>query len=400
MNFPSNNSGESRKKFSRGQFLRDSVITASGIALMPSILSSCNKLDYQPGKGPGKGYGSGPAKGWGGTPTLTDLENAAANLDLMLKFMQVLYPFCIEYENEVFLALDSTKDNANWANFIGNIFIDIGVGMAGAIAIASGGSLALPAFACFAAFLKDWGLGKGTPSDLAGTFALFVDGHNSMEFYIEQKLRSLADPTNNYSNLLTQWENVIELNGKSYTLKDLANSTFPGKGDEYNALQTEAYTHFKKSLWNLSIMKCCTYFENYHRFTETPHANPGTFYSFIQNTFYPHNKGVYVRAKWEGEAWDLDDNWEYVYYNLGIRGYALPDAASSILFMDDTPGHIINPNGLFNRSYVFEQFSTTKPKFLFDEMASYPNYNTDTNSNNNDWDFNGGFFPILAKLTP
>ena len=397
MNLPSNHSGESGKKFSRGQFLRDSVITASGIALLPSVLSSCSKLGYQPGNG----YGSVPPKGWGGTPTLTDLQNAAANLDRMLQFMHVLYPFSIEYENEVFLALDSTKDNANWANFIGNIFIDIGVGIAGAIAIASGGSLALPAFACFAAFLKDWGLGKGTPSDLAGTFALFVDGHNTMEFYIEQKLRSLQDPKNNYSNLLTQWENEIEFNGKSYTLLDPANSPFPSdKSDEYNALQTEAYTHFKKSLWNLAIMKCCSYYENYHKYYETPHDQPGTFYLWVQNTFYAQNKGVYLRAEWQDEAWDGTDDWEYVYYNLGIGGYPLPDAAADILFKDDTPEHIINPAGLFNRSYVFQQFSTTKPEFKFDEMASFPNYNTDTNSNNNDWDYTGGLFPSLADLTP
>lgn len=397
MTLPSNNSDELSKKFSRGKFLRDSAITASGIILLPSIFSSCKKFVFEPGSGHGHGYGSGYGAGLGGVPTLADLQNAAANLTRMRAWITELYPLSIEYENAVFLLLDSTKQNENWANFIGNIFIDIAVGIAGAVAVASGGSLAMPAFACLAAFLKDWGLGKETPPNLAGTFAEFEIGHNKMQFEIEQKLGSLVDPTNNYSNLLTQWANVIEFNGKSYTLKDLANSKFPGLGDEYNLLQAEANTYFKKSLWNLVIMKCCTYYENYHLFNETPHDKPGTFYSFIQNTFYPQNKGVYVRAKWQGEEWDGDDDWTYVYYNLGIGGYPFPDKAAAVLFMDDTPGHIINPDGLFNRSYVFEQFSITKPEFLFDEMASYPNYGTDTNSNNNDWNFTGGLFPRLIQ---
>ena len=237
MNFPSNKPGEPYKKYSRGQFLRESVITASGIALLPSILSGCKKYVFDPGSGPGHGYGSGYGAGWGGIPTPADLQNAAANLTRMRAWITDLYPLSIEYELAVFELLDSTRQNENWANFIGNIFIDIAVGIAGAVAVASGGSLAMPAFACFAAFLKDWGLGKETPPDLAGTFGEFAIGHNKMQFEIEQKLSSLVDPANNYNNLLTQWTNVIEFNGKSYTLKDLANSTFPDLGDEYNQLQ-------------------------------------------------------------------------------------------------------------------------------------------------------------------
>jgi hypothetical protein len=85
----------------------------------------------------------------------------------------------------------------------------------------------------------------------------------------------------------------------------------------------------------------------------------------------------------------MDTNhFELTWWNLGIGGNAFPDAASHILFMDDTPGHIINPEGLFNRSYVFQQFSTTKPNFNGGhELASTPDRDF---ADSDDFNFTGG----------
>ena len=84
-------------------------------------------------------------------------------------------------------------------------------------------------------------------------------------------------------------------------------------------------------------------------------------------------------------------------FNLGIDGNPFPDEASRILFMDDTPSHIITPGGLFNRSYVFQQFNTTKPTFDYghelgnDEIGNL-------NPNADDWEFTGGMFPQLIQM--
>ena len=398
MNLPSNNSGESRKKFSRGQFLRDSVIAASGIALMPSILSSCNKLVYQPGKGPGKGYGSVPPKGWGGTPTPTDLENAAANLTKMRTWQKNTYGLTIEYEDGVFNDLASTKDNGNWVSFIANIFIDMAVGTAGAVAAeVDGAGLYLAAFACLTNFLKDWGVGNGTPPDLQGTFGDYQIGHDKAETEIEQKLSHLVDPTNNYSNLLAEWEDVIEFNGVNYTLADLANSTFPGLGDEYNKLQTAALTYYHKSLWNLIMMRCCELVEyEADEYPDTDYNNPSAFYfGYAVNDFYVNHKGDYMRAEAFGHTGDVA-HWIVTRYTLGVGGNSLPDVAAAVLFIDDVPGHIINPDGLWNRSYVFEQFSITKPHLHHHELAPYPNTGFHNFAATDDWAFTGGLFPKLT----
>ena len=324
--------------------------------------------------------------------TPEQLANAAANLTRMREWVTDLYPLCIEYEDAVFHALASTKENESWTNFIVDIFFDIATLLAAAGAIASGGAAAVPAFAFLSAILHDWGIGKDKPGNLLDdVFATFQFGHVRMQLAIEQKLSHLVDPANNYSNLTAAWTNPIEFNGATYTIGDLASSNFPGLGDDYNALQTAAILSFQKALWNLVIMKCCSYYENYH--TSVQIKKPMTLTQYAQQTFYPANKGVYLRAQLTYYD-DQINEFELIYWNLGIGGNPFPDEASNILFYDDTPSHVINSDGLFNRSYVFEQFSTTKPDFSKGhELSNSPD---DDFAAGDDWDFTGGVFPDLT----
>ena len=144
-------------------------------------------------------------------------------------------------------------------------------------------------------------------------------------------------------------------------------------------------------------MKCCTYYENYHQYPDTPQSPAAQFYLYAKNTFYPQNKGVYVRGEMNSYNGDGTITWQLIYYNLGIDGYPFPEAASNLLFKDDIPGHIINPDGLFNRSYVFQQFSKNKPEFKGHEIASYPNDVGNNFALTDDWNFTGGFFPKLTQ---
>jgi hypothetical protein len=118
---------------------------------------------------------------------------------------------------------------------------------------------------------------------------------------------------------------------------------------------------------------------------------------------YPQNPGRYLRAVLQYRYDSLGySSYELQSWNLGIGGYSFPKAASDVLFMDDTPTHIINPDGLFNRSYVFQQFALTKPTFLRGNYPNYPSWHElghDPNSNfyyEDDWEFNGGFFKKLT----
>ena len=314
-----------------------------------------------------------------------------------------LYDTAFKYDETVFLALASTKENGSWTNFIYDIFIDIAFLAAAATAVATGGAGLVPAFAFLSAILHDWGLGKDTPDGITGLngfFAEYQAGQIAMQTAIDTKLGYLADVSDNYSNLQAEWENnSVVVNDQTYTLMDLANTFFPDKTDhsvEYHKLYDPMYLHHRKSVWNLAIMKCCTYYRYWAQYTDTPRTPAGRFLDYMRNVHYKSLvPGCYVR----GEIyWLYDDKitWRFYQYNLGIGGYPFPEAACHELFMDDTPGHIINPAGLFNRSYVFEQFSVTKPVFPYGmELGNdtIGNFNPAAN----DWTFTGGLFPKLTK---
>lgn len=186
-----------------------------------------------------------------------------------------------------------------------------------------------------------------------------------MQFAIEQRLSSLVDPTNNYKNLTNAWQNSIPFGGKTYTVGDLASSNFPGLGDKYNALQKAARREFHKGMWNLAIMKTCTWYTNPYLQTFLPKGNTSTYVAvsnWAQENLYNTYPGVFLRYSYD-ESDGQNNLFTFCYWNLGIGGNQFPPAACNQLFQDDTPGHIINPDGLFPRRYVFEQFHTVKPDF-------------------------------------
>lgn len=310
--------------------------------------------------------------------------------------LEFLYESIFEYDSVVFGALAATKNRDDWKNFMADLFIDIAIGMAGAVPFLE---KAMPAIAIFSDILKDWGMGKNRPPELNplnGFFRVFEDGQLAMEKAIDEKLANLVEAGNNYGNLRGAWATPIVFNGKTYTLADLANTQFPDKNQNDTSKIFDAmYDHNSRAVWNLAIMRCCTYYENYHFSIGTMEKKDIVTYGW--QTHYPKYKGTYLRANYTGTDNGGNPQYELIYWNLGIGGYAFPDAASNILFKDDTPGHIINPDGLFPRSYLFEQFSTTKPEFLrkANELATIESGN-DFNSAANDWNFTGGLFPGLT----
>ena len=401
------NSEEITKKVSRRNMLRDSAITATGVVLLPSFLTGCTKdaWDYIHGH---RGHDGGGLGGAELTPE--QLKKAADNLNRMRMLLSDLYQNSFDYDEVVFLALSSTVKHPTWVNFLVNIIIDIAIAMAATAAALTANAEVIPALACLSAFLHDWGIGKDTPIDLTkldGFFAFYQDGQLAMKKALDEKLGHLTDKGNDennpYPNLQDAWKDPIVFNGKAWTLTDLANSFFPDKtnyADEYYAIYNPMYDHHRKSVWNLAVMKCCDYYRNYDYKIATPTQPGGVLLDWARNTFYKNSKGAYMRAVYLDEVDDENPpyiEWLITEYWLGIDRNEFPEAAAKILFKDDTPGHIINEAGLFNRSYVFEQFSTRKFEFPNGhELGNDQIGNLNTAAD--DFEFTGGYFPTLIKL--
>ncbi|MEP6951032.1 MAG: hypothetical protein ABI863_17220 [Ginsengibacter sp.] len=405
MNDHTSNLKDMRNKMSRRNWLSDSAIVATGTILLPSLITGCRKDAWGIFHGDG-GHGGG---GLGDVPlTPEQLKAAADNLNRMRALLNDLYQNSFDYDETVFLALASTRQNTSWANFLVDIIIDIAAVAASTALAATGNPEFIPSIVCLSAFLHDWGIGKDRPEDLTtldGFFTEYQGGQLAMKQAIDQHLGHLTDvgTNNDYANLQAAWKDPIVFNNKPYTLADLANTYFPEKtnnADDYYSIYDPMYDHHKKSVWNLAIMKCCLYYRNWPRYIQTLTVPGGVLLDWARNTFYPASKGAYLRAVYWEKHIDVNPNtieWEIDEYWLGIDGNQFPDDASNILFKDDTPGHIINPDGLFNRSYVFEQFSLRKFEFpygheLGDDLTGNINAAAD------DFNFTGGFFPQLIHL--
>lgn len=383
------------KKLSRRNWLRNAAITATGAVVLPSFLTGCTKEQWDDviDKIPGGGVGAEPPL------TPEQLSKAVDNLNNMLAFVKDLYPFCIEYEAIAFDYLNSGEKPTNWTQFILDVFVEIGVTMFEAAEL----PFAAAAFAITADFLEKWGEGEERPVNLYAQFGAFREGHLEMQTAIEAKLNHLMDTGNNYSNLREAWTDDIVFNKTAYKLSDLAKADFPKTGDAYNTMHATAFTQFKQGLWNLMIMKCCTYYRYYWGKVTRPNT-PGSLRQWALEEFYPEYKPNYMRALWVSHTVDTR-TYEIYYWNLGIGGYPFSDELVNELFIDSVPGHEINKSGLFTRSHVFQQFSITKPNFKVpsyysdDDVLTWELASTDNAdfALNNDWNFTGGMFPKLIK---
>ncbi len=98
-------------------------------------------------------------------------------------------------------------------------------------------------------------------------------------------------------------------------------------------------------------------------------------------------------------------------WTFEFDGKALSAEAAKELFIDSTPGYIINPDpndtnpdpnkrkpltGLFPRDYVFKQFHTKKPNFkgYYDVTKPGVSSNSGIDYSSEDFEFTGKIFPF------
>jgi hypothetical protein len=151
------------KKLSRRKWLRDSTITATGVALLPSFLTGCHKDVWDKVKEhiPG-GLGSEPSI------PLTDFElySAAQHLLKMNDWFADVYSETGNYEQYVIAELQAGDPIAEYKDFVINVLTNIALGIMEAAAIATEVTLPFvgPVFAIAAEFIGQWG-GGGAPGN-------------------------------------------------------------------------------------------------------------------------------------------------------------------------------------------------------------------------------------------
>ncbi|RCR66919.1 hypothetical protein DUE52_24270 [Larkinella punicea] len=369
-------------------------MTATSAAVLPAFLASCSDHKIPPGVGAGD-----PEEA---PLTNFELYSAAQNLLHMNAWVEDVYLYTGNYEQYVLAILKSGEKPTEWKDFIIDILTEIATGI---LEVAAGEIPgAGPAIAIVSDIIKKWTTGD-KPANLDAEFAEFKLGHLQMQIAISNTLLKLADETDDYKNLREGFGKDVELNGKTYSLRDLATSQFPTvkQGDEYTALRTAAYDRFRKYIWNVMIMKAgkMTYSALWSRSNES-YDSPT---QYARDVHYSDGryKSTYLRGwyDWFGNLF------YYRYFYFEFDGRELSSEAAKELFKDDTPEHIINPDGLFTRDYVFKQFHKEQPDWfgyheLRKDLLKTKGFTSGDKSFGFDpaadhADLTGGDFPLLIK---
>jgi hypothetical protein len=266
-------------------------------------------------------------------PTNDEIKAALQSIGNLRRWIIELYEDTAKYEDIAFQALNSTKQTPGWSQFLVNTVINLATGLIDAAAIDSGNPLVVPAMGFLSAELKEWINGGSMPPNLPAVFTEYELSHLAMQEAMEQQLAHYLDTTNNYQNLRGAWNKSFQVQGTAYKVSDLAKPehTFPGIGDTWSATKAAAANEFQKRLWNLIVIKTCSYYRNYtYMYTTTATTLPDAeneLADYVRKGLYTSNPGVYARRDYVGN----DDNgglqYSIEYWNLGLSGYEFPKAA-------------------------------------------------------------------------
>jgi hypothetical protein len=347
-------------KLSRRNWLRDAAIAATSAVIVPSMLISCSDHKVPPGVG-------GPVDP---TPAEIELYGAAAqNLIRLRKWYDNVYESNSSYNIIVYAYFKSGKPpKKTWIDIIEDIAINIGIKiLEAAVAEIPGASAAV---AIAADQIMKWANEPGAGGKVDATLADFADVYKTQYDAVTSSLLSLASKNGDghYKNLQDAFaKGPIDFNGKKYTLNDLAQQRFPDGEDvndteKFGKLRDTAVLQYKKNIWNtmfilageMKVYDSSTFWEHFKTRQNLPRT-------YAIESHYPNHKATYLRGYYYKDIFG-----EYFYYAsfyFTFDGDELSDSAAAALFKDDAPGNIINPNGLFERDYVFKQFHAKKPDF-------------------------------------
>lgn len=370
-------------KLSRRNWLRDAAIATTGAAVLPSFLTSCADHAIPPGLGEGN-----PGNG---LLTNSELANAAQNLMNMDKWLASVRLNTVRYESIVYATLESGSLPSDYHSFIGKVLLKIlELLIEAALAGTPGGAALIPvvaaAFGLATEFIYEWQKNNATaPPSLEASFASIELAMDAIYKATSDKLNTLADPASNYKNLRDAWQREIEFNGKKYVLKDLATSEFPTEGTTiFVTLRTGAIIRYQQSVWNLMFVKAGQMQVGGSFYKKDETSSNYTPAEYARDEFYRDNKADYLRGYYK-DGYFYYQSWHFEFGG----GKRLTAAAVNMLFKDDTPEHIINPNGLFNRDFVFKQFHSQKPSFSpYHELRKDASLNKE-DRNTSWWGFDG-----------
>ena len=285
-------------------------------------------------------------------PTADEIARVKTNLSRMQSFNDQVYNYGNGKIMNAF-ALLTQQDNSD-------LGLQIGLNLLCGAFWAAGGEFG-PAGAVAANFLAGLvsGYAVSTPPNLNQAFSSIINRFQETSIATDTDLAIMySDPVPNWDTVYTgTFSNPFGTYTVSGTLAQLSTIDFPAETDPlYERIVTKAVYGLDQIMWSVLLP----------RFVVTHFTPPEEIYQshipdinvWAQN-FYAANKSYWCTWTFYSNSKKENKNhWETYQNNLGTGASAfsdghLNDGACDYLFMDSTDGQIINPVGLFGRTFVF-----------------------------------------------
>jgi len=306
-------------------------------------------------------------------PTSTDITNVQANLNNMIAFNTQFY----SYGNSKILnayALLQQTDNTDLGLQIGlNLLTSAMAALGGCVGF--GGALAGNFVASMVAQYA-----TVTPPGLNGEFADLISRFEQTSLQCGSDLQELYANTsgswfNTYTGELITPFGTTPITG---SVSDLATpNLFPSQDDPlFNDLLETATYALDQSIWSVLLPRFVI--TQYQPSTEYP-TSQYTEQDMENNatSFYSAHPAYYNTWVYESANKSKNDAYWLTQSNLGV-GYSmtsdgsLNSQACDYLFIDAYDGVIINPDGLFNREFVFTSLNIPQKTHTFPSPTPPP----------------------------
>ena len=294
-------------------------------------------------------------------PTPDQIKKVQTNLTNMQAFNDHVYSFGqAKYLNAYFLL--SEHDDNDLGLAIGLNIIEGAFWAAGSVGGPAGSFLASFLSGMVAYWMTD------TPPSLNTAFAQNVLRFQATTEQVDANLATY------FQDVPGNWDQSFTYNGKTQALSDLATFDFPTETDEgWKPLMDATLFGVDQTLWNNLLVAgfVVTFWYNggdgtwngSDLFTEYNNKDvPPTDWA---RDYYKQHPAYYEDLNWySGDSknccgpppcWAVgDNNLGTGVGPLGFTDGSISDDAANYLFIDSTPGAVINPNGLFKREDVFK----------------------------------------------
>lgn len=284
------------------------------------------------------------------TPTPEQIQLVQANIVNMQELNDYIHDLGQDKILNAFLLL-TEPDNKDPGR---QILLDIFIAAMSAIGSLAGGvgvlvgALATAAATMLSNVVSNWY--DNPPPSLNGQFADYVSRFGRTTLELDTQLAMYHD------NVAKYWDTPFAYNMKTMTLSDLATGPFPSRsnGDtDFETLAAAALTALDQQLW--SQMLAANYFitDWITAGTNSPVDGPppAEIVACQKQT-----SAMYIYWSMGG---DNGSYWFATYYTINKGRDSMDDNrlnndACKYLFQDLIPGQVDNPNGLFDKAYVFK----------------------------------------------